>query len=153
MSFSLSLFAFFYRNFQQWKVSQDVHPQESKKEGECSEYIFCQQKKKREGSKYILKNLYYKFSSWPHCKNLIHFNGITQVQLEGEFGLGWDQSRRLGSRSWQGARGVPFPLVPFSGKETEREKTPQHTHSKHFIKQITHPSHGQKAYFPAPVIK
>ncbi|CAN8187465.1 unnamed protein product [Coccothraustes coccothraustes] len=33
------------RHFQQWKVSQEVHPQESKKEGEYSKYNFCQQKR------------------------------------------------------------------------------------------------------------
>lgn len=57
----ISFLSFLYRHFQQWKVSQEVHPHESKKERECSKYNFCQQK--RERSKCILKDLYCKFSS------------------------------------------------------------------------------------------
>lgn len=59
----------------------------------------------------------------------------------------WDQGRRLRSRGWQD---FSFPVAPFSGKESEREKTLQHMYSKHFIKQITHPSQSQKVYSPAP---
>lgn len=46
--------------------------------------------------------------------------------------VGSEQELRSGG--WWDARGVAFPLPPFPGKETEREKTPQHMYSKYFIK-------------------